>query len=132
MSESFARNKVAIVGYAQSPVVRRGTETVGTTALRTARAAIADAGLTIDQIDGFVAAQSLPSSGAHHLSDGVSYVSADWLSIQLGAQPAYCVGFTGSGQLSGSMSIAIPYTWFDTSTPLYVFLNRMPPIACGL
>ena len=106
-AEFNARNKVAIVGYCQSQVVRRGTESVGMTALRTAQAAIADAGLKVADIDGFVAAQSLPSSGGHDMVDGGSYVSADWLSQHLGARPGYCVGFTGSGQLSGSMSIAI-------------------------
>ena len=78
------------------------------TALRTAQAAIADAGLTVADIDGFVAAQSLPSSGGHDMVDGGSYVSADWLSQHLGARPGYCRrASTGSGQLSGSMSIAI-------------------------
>ena len=32
---------------------------------------------------------------------------------------------------SGSMSIAIPYTWFEISMPRYVLWKRMPPIACG-
>jgi hypothetical protein len=49
----LARNQVAIVGYAHSQVVRRSTEPLGLTALRTARAAIADAGLVPSQIDGF-------------------------------------------------------------------------------
>jgi acetyl-CoA acetyltransferase len=120
--EFTARNKIAIVGYSMSNVVRRGTETVGQTALRTAREAIADAGLTVDQIDGFAAAQSLPSSGAHAMVDGVSYVSADWLSTHLGAQPSYCVGFTGSGQLSGSMSIAINAV--ASGAAEYVLLHR--------
>jgi acetyl-CoA acetyltransferase len=123
MSSVFAaRNKVAIAGYAQSQVVRRGAESIGMTALKTAHAAIADAGLSVAQIDGFVAAQSLPSSGAHGLEDGVSYVSADFLSQHLGAQPDYCVGFTGSGQLSGSMSIAINAV--ASGAAKYVLLHR--------
>jgi acetyl-CoA acetyltransferase len=120
--EFLARNKVAIVGYAQSQVVRRGTETVGATALKTARRAIADAGLTVDQIDGFVAAQSLPSAGGHVLEDGVSYVSANWLSENIGAQPGYVVGFTGLGQLSGSMSMAI--NAIASGAAKYVVLHR--------
>lgn len=122
MSSEFARNKVAIVGYAQSPVVRRGTETVGVTALKTARAAIADAGLTVGQIDGFVGAQSLPSSGGHELVDGVSYVSSNWLSEHIGAQPDYVVGFTGLGQLSGSMSMAVNAV--ASGAAKYVVLHR--------
>lgn len=123
MSGAFrARNKVAIVGCAQSQVVRRGTEPLGMVALKTARAAIADAGLSVDQIDGFVAAQSLPSSGAHALIDGISFVSSDWISAHLGARPNYVVGFQGSGQLSGSMSIAVNAVASGAAD--YVLLHR--------
>jgi acetyl-CoA acetyltransferase len=123
MTDLFlGRNKVAIVGYAQSKVVRRSNETVGVTAIKTASAAIADAGLTLDQIDGFVAAQSLPSSGTHDLIDGITHVSANWLSQNIGAQPDYVVGFTGLGQLSGSMSLAINAV--ASGAAKYVVLHR--------
>ncbi|HMP57280.1 MAG TPA: hypothetical protein PKD92_12005, partial [Novosphingobium sp.] len=78
MSGAFrARNQVAIVGFAHSPVVRRATRPLGLTALETARAAIADAGLTVDRIDGFTSSALLPSSGGHATVDGVNIVTSD-------------------------------------------------------
>lgn len=100
------RNKVAIIGCAQSQAVRRPTEPLGVTALRTARAAIEDAGLAVDRIDGFVASTMLPSSGAHDLTDGISQVSAEWMAHRLGARPTYVAGFQGVGALTGSFELA--------------------------
>lgn len=108
MSGEFAaRNKVAIVGYAHSKVVRRPVEPLGVTAVRTARTAIADAGLSVRQIDGFVASALMPSSGGHETRDGVSTVSPNWLAQHLGAAPRYAAGFQGHGQLTGSMTVAV-------------------------
>jgi acetyl-CoA acetyltransferase len=103
----LARNQVAIVGYAHSQVVRRSTEPLGLTALRTARAAIADAGLTPDQIDGFASSSLMPTSGDHAAQDGISVVSSDWLAQHLGTEPKYVVGFQGIGQLTGSLTLAV-------------------------
>lgn len=102
-----ARNKVAIVGYAHSKVVRRAAEPLGITAIKTAREAIADAGLTPQQIDGFAASALLPTSGAHQTQDGISMVSPAWLADHLGVDPAYAVGFQGHGQLTGSLTLAV-------------------------
>ena len=108
MSGPFpSRNKVAIVGYAQSPVVRRSDEPLGVTAMKTALAAIQDAGLSVDQIDGYVSAPLLPSSGDHQQQDGVSVVTSDWLAQRLGGPQAYVAGFRGFGQISGSFEMGI-------------------------
>ena len=108
MSGTFAaRNKVAIVGFAQSQVVRRSIEPLGITALKTARAAIADAGLEVGQIDGFVASALMPTSGGHEVRDGISTVSPAWLAERLGVTPRYAVGFQGHGQLTGSLTLAV-------------------------
>ena len=104
---SRGRNQVAIVGFAHSPVVRRATRPLGLTALETARAAIADAGLTVDRIDGFTSSALLPSSGGHATVDGVNIVTSDWLARHLGARPAYVAGFSGLGQLSASVAMAV-------------------------
>ena len=123
MSRTFQfRNKVAIVGCAQSRVVRRSSEPLGLIALKTAREAIADAGLTVEQIDGFVAAQSLPSSGDHELVDGISYVSPNWLSQRLRARSSYVAGTQSLGQLSSSMSVAINAVASGAAD--YVLLHR--------
>jgi acetyl-CoA acetyltransferase len=58
-----ASNKVAIVGYAHSQVRRRADRTLGVQAVETGRAAIEDAGLRLEQIDGFVSSSLLPSAG---------------------------------------------------------------------
>ncbi len=108
MSGRFAAsNKVAIVGYAHSQVSRRADRTLGVQAVETARAAIADAGLSLDQIDGFVSSSLLPSAGGQAAEDGVSTVSSSWLAQHLGAEPRYVAGFDGIGQITGSVAIAV-------------------------
>ena len=95
-------NQVAIVGYAQSPKCS-GTPTRRSARLtvETARRAIADAGLTVADVDGFVTASLFPSAGAHAAVDGVSLVSANWLAEHLGVNPSYAAGFQGFGQTAG-------------------------------
>ena len=108
MSGQFAAsNKVAIVGYAHSQVLRHGDRTLGVQAVETARAAIADAGLGLEQIDGFVSSSLLPSAGGQAAEDGVSTVSSAWLAQHLGAEPRYVAGFDGIGQITGSVGIAV-------------------------
>ena len=69
-----ARNEVAIVGYAQSMVRRHAEQPLGTVAIETAKSAIADAGLAVDQIDGFVGSALFPTAGAHAAVDGADTV----------------------------------------------------------
>lgn len=102
-----ASNRVAIAGYAQSAVVRHAGRTLGALTVETARAAIADAGLTVGQVDGFVTASLFPTAGAHAAEDGVSLVSANWLAEHLGANPGYAAGFQGFGQIPGAVSMAV-------------------------
>ncbi len=118
----LARNQVAIVGHAQSQVVRRTAEPLGITALRTARAAIADAGLRVDQIDGFASSALLPSSGDHDAQDGVSVVTSNWLARSLGVDAKHVVGFQGIGQLSGSLQLAVNV--LASGAADYVLLHR--------
>jgi acetyl-CoA acetyltransferase len=117
-----ARNKVAIVGYGVSNAVRRPTEPLGVTAIRTAHAAIVDAGLTIEHIDGFVSAPLLPTSGDHAPEDGLSIVSSHWLAQHLGARPTYAAGFQGIGQITGSLSLAV--NALASGAADYVLLHR--------
>ena len=76
-------------------------------AVETARRAITDAGLRVDQIDGFVRATLFPTAGAHRVEDGVSIVSPNWLAQQPGVDPSYAAGFTGIGQIPGSVALAV-------------------------
>jgi len=104
---TFARNQVAIAGYAQSPIVRNADRTLGAIAVDTARAAIADAGLSVAEVDGFTTGSLLPSSGGQAIVDGVSIVSAAWMAEALGVNPRFCSGFVGYGQIPGSVSLAV-------------------------
>ncbi len=80
---------------------------MGALTIETARAAIADAGLTVADVDGFVTASLFPSAGAHAAVDGVSLVSANWLAGRLGVNPSYAAGFQGFGQLPGAVAMAV-------------------------
>jgi acetyl-CoA acetyltransferase len=95
-----------MVGFAQSPIRRRADVALGALALDTARAAIADAGLHADQIDGFTTGALFPTAGAHSVEDGVSMVTSQWLAEHLGINPRFSSGFQGWGQLSGSVMLA--------------------------
>ena len=108
MSDRFAAsNRVAIVGYGHSQVSRRAEKPLGALAVDTAHAAIADAGLRVEQIDGFVSSSLLPSAGGQGAEDGLSVVSSAWLAQHLGVTPRYVAGFEGIGQITGSVSIAV-------------------------
>lgn len=99
--------RVAIVGYAHSMVERRTDRALGALAVDISKAAIADAGLTVDHIDGFVSSSLLPSAGGRQVVDGVNIVSSPWLARSLCANPRHVAGFDGIGQLSGSVGMAV-------------------------
>ncbi|MGE2719475.1 thiolase family protein [Mycolicibacterium celeriflavum] len=103
----MSRARVAIVGYAQSVIERRAARPLGALAVDTVRAAIADAGVTADMVDGYVGSSMLPSAGGHRPVDGVSIVSPMWLARSLGGAPRYVAGFDGIGQVSGSVGMAV-------------------------
>jgi acetyl-CoA acetyltransferase len=103
----LAGNRVAIAGYAQSPVTRHSEQTLGALAVETARQAIGDAGLAVSQVDGFVTGSLFPTAGAHTAVDGISVVSANWLAEHLGINPRHAAGFQGFGQIPGSVSMAV-------------------------
>jgi acetyl-CoA acetyltransferase len=108
MTDSFAaRSRVAIVGYAQSPIVKHASRPLGGVAVDVARAAIADAGLRVADVDGFTTSTLFPTAGDHAVIDGISTVSANWLAQQLGVQPRYATGFQGYGQLPGAVALAV-------------------------
>jgi acetyl-CoA acetyltransferase len=102
-----ARNRVAIAGYAHSPIVRSSGRPLGSVAVEIAREAVADAGLRVEDIDGFAASSLVPTAGDHATVDGVTTVTPGWLAAQLGARPTYVAGFQGYGQLPGSVALAV-------------------------
>lgn len=107
MSGRFrAAGEVAVVGFAHSPIRRRSDTGLGVLTLRTIREAVADAGLTLDAIDGFTTGALFPSSGGRTLTDGVEVVTSDWVVDQLRVQPRWLCGFQGLGQICGSVILA--------------------------
>ena len=107
MSSFTARDATAIVGYAHSSVERHADRTLGALTVETARQAIADAGLEVRDVDGFVTSSLFPTAGDHANQDGVTSVTADWLAAHLGADPAYVAGFQGFGQIPGTVAMAV-------------------------
>jgi acetyl-CoA acetyltransferase len=105
MSRFTARNQVAIVGFAQSPIARRASRSLGALTLQTAHAAIADAGLQVTDVDGFVTTPLFPTLGSHAAEDGVSLVSAHWLAQRLGVVPRFLE--SPQGQLPGAVALAV-------------------------
>ena len=76
--------RVAVVGVGYSPVARRQEALAGSLALTACRAAIADAGLDVSQIDG-ISTYSQPSRPLTDTAmDGVDVVGADYLTLALG------------------------------------------------
>jgi len=92
------RGKVAVAGVGHSPVDRRWNTgdfetSLGAYAILSAKLAMEDAGITIDQIDGIIAAPGpLGDSWAprpyfdppYDSEDGITKVTAEWLASQLG------------------------------------------------
>lgn len=117
-----ARTGVAIVGYAHSVVERRAATPLGVMALDTCRRAVADAGLRLDEIDGFTGGSALPSVGGHASIDGVSTVSSNWLAEHLGINPRFCAGFQGYGQIAGAVILAV--NAIATGAADYVVVHR--------
>ncbi|MEV0362349.1 thiolase C-terminal domain-containing protein [Nocardia fusca] len=101
------RGRVAVVGYAHSSIRRHSGRPLGALTVEVARAAVADAGLRPEQIDGFVTSALFPTAGGHRVTDGVSTVSADWLAARMGGSPRYVAGFSGIGQIPGAMALAV-------------------------
>ncbi|MET0143926.1 MAG: thiolase family protein [Ilumatobacteraceae bacterium] len=123
MSHRFnARTDVAVVGFAHSDVKRRAAHPLGVIALDTVQRAIADAGLTPEQVDGFTTGSLLPSKGGHAVVDGVSIVTANWIAQHLRTNPRFCSGFQGYGQLAGSVMLAVDA--IASGAADYVVLHR--------
>lgn len=117
-----ARGKVAIVGYAQSPIQRHATVPLGALAADTCLRAIADAGLKREQIDGFTTGSLLPASSAHTNIDGIDIVTANWMQQRIGIRPRWSCGFMGGGQLPGAVILAVEA--IASGAADYVLLHR--------
>ncbi|WP_198430742.1 thiolase C-terminal domain-containing protein [Rhodococcus rhodochrous] len=79
-------DQVAIIGVGHSAVGRRLERPLGLLAVDAAMAAITDAGLTVDDIDGAATYPRLPQTGSTPRVDGMTHVSVDWMVRHLGAR----------------------------------------------
>lgn len=117
-----ASRQVAVVGYAMSQIHRYTDVPLGALTIETCLEAIADAGLTKDQIDGFTTGALFPSGGGRTLVDGVHIVTSDWLVEQLRIQPRWLCGFQGVGQIPGAVILAT--NAIATGAADYVVVHR--------
>jgi acetyl-CoA acetyltransferase len=117
-----ARNKVAIIGYAQSPVARQASVPFGALALKTCLDAVADAGLTKQDVDGFASAPLLPSLSGRAPVDGVDIVPSAWIAAHLGVHARWLACVQGGTQLTGSVVQAV--NAIATGAADYVLLHR--------
>jgi len=75
--------QVAIVGVGGSPIARHGDRSITDLAIEAATAAIADAGLTVADIDGYVGSPGAPNPSATH-ADGLDEISCRFMAAALG------------------------------------------------
>ena len=100
-----SRCEVAIVGFHQSQTWRHAPMPVGALTIQACLAAIADAGLTKSQIDGFTTGSILPSQAGRTPADGVDIVTSNWVAEQLGVHARWLGGFQGAGQIPNRKSV---------------------------
>lgn len=119
MSGFSARNRVAVAGYAHSPIVRRSSLSLGALTMQTVREAIGDAGLELSDIDGLITTPMFPTLGSHTPRDGISVVTTNWLAQHLGISPRYQEN--PREQLPGAIAAAVNAIHAGTAECIVVF-----------
>ena len=100
-----AKNKVAIVGVGQSKIGRRLDRSIGQLAVDASLAAIADAGLTVKDIDGLSTYPAGPGAGVGPIP-GLSAAPLDWMVEGLGIEQLNWWA-NGGGNISTAVGYAI-------------------------
>jgi acetyl-CoA acetyltransferase len=95
-------NRVAVVGVGSTKIARHTERSLGDIALEAALAAIADAGLTLDDVDGYVGAPKAPNPSASH-GDGFDEVSSRFMVDALGISPQWSMDLGG---MAGGVVVA--------------------------
>jgi len=103
MTKFESAGKVAIAGFHQSQLTRSSDVPLGALTYDVCAKAIADAGLSVDDIDGVCTASLLPSFGAHGNVDGVDIVTANWLAERLQLDTSWISGYAGWGTITGAL-----------------------------
>jgi acetyl-CoA acetyltransferase len=102
-----AIGEVAVVGVGHSAIGRRLERPLGLLALDACRAAIEDAGLSPEEIDGITTYPDLPASGHGAVEDGVNVVTTPWMIRNLGVKELNYWGQLGYGNVSTAIGEAI-------------------------
>ena len=89
------RHSAAFVGFGQSRVFRGPDVPLGELAAEASVAAITDAGMTRDQIDGVVCTPDAPFARGRS-SDGTEFVSTEYLVKALGLEPRWTADVAGT------------------------------------
>jgi acetyl-CoA acetyltransferase len=113
---SKERAKVAVVGLGHSSIYRRDEIPLGRLAVDACLQAIADAGITVDEIDGLASDPEQPFGGAGHV-DGSELVTPDFMTRALRLQ-----NLTWSEHTQGIMAM-----W----NPLFKAINAVASGACN-
>jgi acetyl-CoA acetyltransferase len=100
-----SRNQVCIVGVGHSQVGRRLDRPLGNLALDAANAALADAGLTPEDVDG-AATFPLYPGGNEVARDGYSHVSLGWMVNSLGLRHLTWWAESQHGNISTAIELA--------------------------
>lgn len=102
-----AGGKAAIVGVGQSQIGRRLPRPLGLLAIDAVRAALADAGLELSDVDGITTYPELPATGHGAIRDGEHIVSTAWMIRNLGLDHLNYWGQAGAGNISTAIGEAI-------------------------
>lgn len=89
------RHNAAFVGFGQSRVFRGPDVPLGDLAVEASRAAIADAGLKLSQIDGIVCTPDAPFARGES-ADGIEFVSTNYMAKTLGMEPRWIADVPGT------------------------------------
>ena len=101
-----AANKVAIVGVGHSKLSRRGDRAIGALAVDAALTAIADAGLTLADIDGISNWPATTGQGVGPV-DGWTNANLEWMVQGLGIEQVNWWGNGGGGNISAAVGHTI-------------------------
>lgn len=98
------RHNAAFVGFGESRIFRGPDVPLGELAVEASLAAIGDAGLSLNQLDGVVCTPDAPFSRSQS-ADGVEFVSAKYMMSALGLEPRWSADVPG--MISNSALAAI-------------------------
>ena len=118
--DKVLRNRTAIVGVGYTPMARKTDKSLAAVAIDAALDAIADAGLTAGDVDGYAGTPKAPNASALHW-DGVDEISERYMAAALGLNLRWAAdanrGVVADGVVAGIQALL-------TGTASYVLCVR--------